>query len=96
MSDEQGSNHDRAMSWFDGLEPIPQAFALTEIEGAEHVMLVSGLITRGIGRDEAKRLVMAGPVRRAPRGQQGDASLCGLVVVDPATGYPVQIQTRPL
>jgi len=85
MDDKQPEGHEQAMRWFDALEPMPQAFALGEIDKSHMVMLVAGNVTRGIERHEARSLVMAGPVRRAPRGQSGDAALCGIVAIDPDT-----------
>lgn len=96
MPETNEPDRGQARAWFDALEPMPQAFALAEIERAPRIMAVAGLVTRGITPEEAKALVLSGAVKRAPTNQSGDASFCGIVVLDPDTGFPVQLQTRPL
>lgn len=96
IPEDKDPKSSHAKAWFERLAPMPQAFALAEIERAPQVMMVAGLTTRGITRDEAKALIMSGPVKRAPKNQSGDAAYCGIVVIDPASGFPVQLQTLPL
>ena len=86
-----------ALAWFARLTPVPQAFALQELFDAPSVMATPSLaVMTGVPRERAEQMIRAGVVRRTPDGEPGHLAACRLVVIDPANGFPVRLQTGPL
>lgn len=85
----------RAKAWFDQLDPIPQAFALTMLPSRPTVTIMFGVATCGaISREAALRMIRSGPVRLAPADQPTPLSRHRLVIIG-TNGFPVQIETLP-
>lgn len=92
MSQPEGLALAIAQAWFESLPAIPQAFALIDLPKGEDVVVVAGLVTRTVSRDEAETLIRGGEVRIAPVDPTGRRKGCPLVVLDPKTGFPLLIE----
>lgn len=85
----------QSRAWFDSLEPLPQAFALSELVRMPVVAAMQGPgVLMGVPRDEAVALIMSGKVKRAPKAV-GSLASCRIVVIG-RDGFPVLLQCRPV
>ncbi len=94
MNDDRETARLIARAWFERLPPIPQAFALIDLPVADRIMVVAGVVTTSMPREDVVRLLRRGDVRIAPRDCGETRSKCPLVVMDPSSGFPLLIEAR--
>lgn len=92
MTQPEGLPQAIARAWFENLPPIPQAFALQDLPDRERIIVIAGVITRTMDRNEAVRLLKSGQVRIAPADPSPQRAKCPLAVIDETTGFPVLIE----